>query len=114
LNWNGTPKVTASELREGMECVDLLIKFFPAISAIVMVGEKAARMYRLPASARKGMQLSRMVTSSRLSIYRRLVVWASRNVGYLPANSIWCAGHKIGQIFSAIRVSFSVRLDETT
>jgi hypothetical protein len=41
--WNGTRKVTAGELREGASCVKTLITLFPALSAIVMVGEKAAR-----------------------------------------------------------------------
>jgi hypothetical protein len=41
--WNGTRRVTAGELRGGVACVEALIKLLPALSAVVMVGGKAAR-----------------------------------------------------------------------
>ena len=41
--WNGTRKVTASEVREGAECVKELIGLLPKLRAVVMVGVKAAR-----------------------------------------------------------------------
>jgi len=41
--WNGTRKVTRSELRDGVECVRELISLLPRLSAVVMVGQKAAR-----------------------------------------------------------------------
>jgi hypothetical protein len=41
--WNGTRKVTASELRDGVACVRELISMLPKLSAVVMVGQKAAR-----------------------------------------------------------------------
>ncbi len=41
--WNGLRKVTAQELREGITCVGALVKLLPALTAVVMVGDKAAR-----------------------------------------------------------------------
>ena len=41
--WNGTRKVTTSELREGVECVRDLIYLLPKVSVVVMVGKRAAR-----------------------------------------------------------------------
>ena len=41
--WNGTRKVTAHELREGAACVEQLVKLLPNLSAVVMVGDRAAR-----------------------------------------------------------------------
>jgi hypothetical protein len=41
--WNGTRKVTALEVRDGVALVAKLIKLLPALSAVVMVGERAAR-----------------------------------------------------------------------
>ncbi len=41
--WNGTRKVTSLELREGVGCVKELISLLPKLSAVVMVGGKAAR-----------------------------------------------------------------------
>jgi uracil-DNA glycosylase len=41
--WNGTRKVTSRELCQGSACVEELVKLLPALSAVVMVGESAAR-----------------------------------------------------------------------
>jgi uracil-DNA glycosylase len=41
--WNGTRKVTGAELRDGVACVRELISMLPRLSAVVMVGQKAAR-----------------------------------------------------------------------
>lgn len=41
--WNGTRKVTRSELREGIECVRELILMLPKLSVVVMVGRNAAK-----------------------------------------------------------------------
>jgi len=41
--WNGTRKVTATELSRGVACIEALIRLLPALSAVVMVGGKAAR-----------------------------------------------------------------------
>jgi hypothetical protein len=41
--WNGTRKVTGSELREGVLCIRELISMLPKLSAVVMVGVNAAR-----------------------------------------------------------------------
>jgi hypothetical protein len=41
--WNGTRKVTLSELNEGAACVKELISLLPAATVVVMVGQKAAR-----------------------------------------------------------------------
>ena len=41
--WNGTRKVTAQELCEGISCVDVLVKLLPGLRAVVFVGQKAAR-----------------------------------------------------------------------
>lgn len=41
--WNGTRRVTAQELREGTACVKDLLGLLPALCAVVMVGNKAAR-----------------------------------------------------------------------
>ncbi len=45
--WNGTLKVTARELYQGVECVKELLKLLPALSAVVMVGRSAgwAKLY---------------------------------------------------------------------
>lgn len=41
--WNGTRKITTSELREGIELVRDLIKLLPRLRVVVLVGKKAAR-----------------------------------------------------------------------
>lgn len=41
--WNGTRKVTVSEIRDGVGCIKELILLLPKLSAIVMVGQKAAK-----------------------------------------------------------------------
>ncbi|MGH9645725.1 MAG: uracil-DNA glycosylase [Bryobacteraceae bacterium] len=41
--WNGTRKVTASELEDGVACVRELISMLPKLSAVMMVGQKASR-----------------------------------------------------------------------
>jgi len=41
--WNGTRKVTASELSQGVAHIEALVKLLPELSAVVMVGGKAAR-----------------------------------------------------------------------
>jgi len=41
--WNGTRKVTGSELREGVACVKELIALLPKLRAVVLVGTKAAK-----------------------------------------------------------------------
>jgi uracil-DNA glycosylase len=41
--WNGTRKVTARELRLGTACLTELIDRLPRLSAIVMVGQSAAK-----------------------------------------------------------------------
>ena len=41
--WNGTRKVTGSELRDGIGCVRELISMLPRLSVVVMVGQKAAK-----------------------------------------------------------------------
>jgi len=41
--WNGTRKVTPSELCDGAACVLKLIALLPTLSAVVMVGEKVTR-----------------------------------------------------------------------
>jgi uracil-DNA glycosylase len=42
--WNGTRSVTKDELREGASCVRELIDLLPCLRAVVMVGDKAARV----------------------------------------------------------------------
>ncbi|HEV8412067.1 MAG TPA: uracil-DNA glycosylase [Bryobacteraceae bacterium] len=44
--WNGTRKVTRSELEQGAACVKELISMLPKLSAVVMVGQKASRAGR--------------------------------------------------------------------
>ncbi len=44
--WNGTRKITGSELLEGVGCVRDLISLLPRLSAVVMVGKKAGRAKR--------------------------------------------------------------------
>jgi len=41
--WNGTRKVTASELREGVECIRELTTLLPKLRVVVLVGDKAAK-----------------------------------------------------------------------
>ncbi len=41
--WNGTRKVTAAELREGVACVKELVSLLPKLEIVVLVGRKAAR-----------------------------------------------------------------------
>jgi hypothetical protein len=41
--WNGTKKVKASELRDGIGCLKELISKLPKLAAVVMVGRSAAR-----------------------------------------------------------------------
>jgi len=41
--WNGTRKVSGSELRDGIKCVRELILMLPKLLAVVMVGQKAGR-----------------------------------------------------------------------
>jgi hypothetical protein len=41
--WNGTRKVTASELRDGIGCLKELTSMLPKLLAVVMVGMKATR-----------------------------------------------------------------------
>jgi len=41
--WNGTRKITVSELREGVELVRDLIALLPRLRIVVLVGKKAAR-----------------------------------------------------------------------
>jgi hypothetical protein len=41
--WNGTRKITPEELHDGEQCVNDLISLLPNLSAIVMVGQKAAK-----------------------------------------------------------------------
>jgi hypothetical protein len=41
--WNGTRRITAAELREGVAAVDDLIALLPELTAVVLVGRKAAR-----------------------------------------------------------------------
>ena len=42
--WNGSRKVTASELVAGTECVEELTDLLPALRLIVLVGGKAAKV----------------------------------------------------------------------
>jgi hypothetical protein len=44
--WNGTRKVTAEELRQGIGCVTELISMLPKLSVVVLVGQKAGRARR--------------------------------------------------------------------
>ncbi|RYD85965.1 MAG: uracil-DNA glycosylase, partial [Verrucomicrobiaceae bacterium] len=41
--WNGTRKITATELREGASYVRELVALLPRLRAVVFVGKKAAR-----------------------------------------------------------------------
>lgn len=41
--WNGTRKITAEELKQGVACVRELISLVPDLRAVVLVGGKAAR-----------------------------------------------------------------------
>jgi uracil-DNA glycosylase len=41
--WNGTRKVTAQEIAQGAACVTELVGLLPALSAVVLVGGRAAR-----------------------------------------------------------------------
>ena len=41
--WNGTRKVTASELRDGIGALQGLLRLLPRVRAIVLVGQKAAK-----------------------------------------------------------------------
>ena len=45
--WNGTTKVTPTELRRGIACVRDLLTLLPASRAVVLVGRKAARAHHL-------------------------------------------------------------------
>ena len=45
--WNGTTKVTPTELRQGTACVCDLLTLLPAARAVVLVGRKAARAHHL-------------------------------------------------------------------
>lgn len=40
--WNGTRKVTGQELRDGLKCLDELIRLLPRLRAVVLVGKHAA------------------------------------------------------------------------
>lgn len=44
--WNGTRKVIARELHQGVECVVELLKLLPELSAVVTVGRSAGRAKR--------------------------------------------------------------------
>ena len=41
--WNGTPKIRAAELRDGVESVKDLVALLPVLQAIVLVGNNAAK-----------------------------------------------------------------------
>jgi Uracil DNA glycosylase superfamily len=45
--WNGTRRITGSELEEGVACVNELIALLPKLSSVVLVGRKAARAAQL-------------------------------------------------------------------
>src|SRR5262249_2222321 len=42
--WNGARKITPQELRDGMKCVAGLISLLPKLLAVVLVGQRAARV----------------------------------------------------------------------
>ncbi|RAI61100.1 uracil-DNA glycosylase [Roseicella frigidaeris] len=42
--WNGTVQVTPQELREGLDGTHALLRLFPDLQAIVLVGKKASRI----------------------------------------------------------------------
>ncbi len=44
--WNGTRKVTVQELREGLNCLDALIRLLPKLRAVVLVGKNATKAQR--------------------------------------------------------------------
>jgi hypothetical protein len=41
--WNGTRKVTGQELRDGLSCIEELIRLLPKLRAVVLVGKHAAK-----------------------------------------------------------------------
>jgi hypothetical protein len=49
--WNGTRKVTATELRQAAECIGELLTLLPNIRAVVLVGRRAAKAEKYFAEA---------------------------------------------------------------
>lgn len=45
--WNGTRRITAAELRDGVAAADTLFKLLPDLRGIMLVGRKAARVSSL-------------------------------------------------------------------
>jgi len=41
--WDGTRRISGTQLREGLQCIDALLALLPKVRAVVLVGKKAQR-----------------------------------------------------------------------
>ncbi len=64
--WNGTRKVTGQELREGLQCLDELIRLLPSLRAVVLVGKHAAKAEPYVKRIHPGLQVFTSVHPSAL------------------------------------------------
>lgn len=72
--WNGTRKITRTELREGVDEVRNLMRLLPRIEVVVLVGNRAAKAE--PLLAGTGVRIFRSIHPSPLVRASRPLEWA--------------------------------------